>query len=88
MIEFFGIPYAEYIGGSIGTLILVIIVWFLIKSSRSGREGIEIEEIKEDRQLFDLDKKILKTEKDEKYETKQIYKLLLKVHKRGKDSVS
>lgn len=84
MVEFFGIPNIEYIGGIGGIILIIVLFWFMIRRSKSGRMGLEREEIEEDKELLNIDKKALKEEKDEKYQAKKLYDLFLRVHKRSR----
>ena len=86
LLEYLSIPFSSgyMLVGSIGGLVFfILIIWFLIKRSEGGRTSLELEEIKEDKQLFAADEKILKEEKDEKFQAANLLDLFLKLHKRA-----
>lgn len=82
MVEFFGIPYFEYVGGIGGIAVVIMLFWFLARRSRGDRISLEREEISEDRDLLGFDKRIREDEKEEKYHAKRLYNLFFSVQAR------
>lgn len=83
MVEFFGIPYFEYVGSIGGIAVVIMLFWFLARRSRGDRISLEREEISEDSDLFQFDKRILWDEKKEKSHAKRLYDLFLSVEARA-----
>lgn len=83
MVEFFGIPYFEYVGSIGGIAVVIMLFWFLARRSRGDRISLERREISEDSDLFRFDKQILKDEKEEKHHAKRLYNLFLSVEARA-----
>ena len=66
MVEFFGVPYFEYVGGSIGAVIVIALVYWLLGKTRQGRIGEEQEEERETERLKYDEAVAEATQRDEK----------------------
>lgn len=80
MVELFGynIPYFEYMAASIGVVIVIFILWFLLRSG-SGRIGEEREEERETERLEEDEKKAESAQKDEKRQCVRMMKLVYQI---------
>ncbi len=62
MVEFFGIPNIEYIGGGIGVIAIIALIWFLMRRQPGNRPALERQMIGEDKELRNLDMEVRQDE--------------------------
>ena len=74
MVEFFGVPNIEYIGGVIGVVIAVTIIWYLLRR-KTGRLAEEVQEERETEQLKKDEIIVEAAQRDEKKECNKLRKI-------------
>lgn len=75
MVSFLGVPNFEYIGGGIGILIFIALIWWILGKTRQGRIGEEQQEERETDRLKNDEVVVEATQRDEKKQCKKLNNL-------------